>query len=127
MIGGRILDPGALAAVLNGTFVMTSWLAVARDAGLVFVVPDLVRAEVAGLRRHQGGLLQLVDEHPNIVIEALRDTDATAIEQLMAERGVWDATAGAVVHAARRRGWQILTGDPGRLTRIDPGADLDAL
>lgn len=127
MLGGRVLDPGALAAALDGTLVMSSWLSVARDAGMTFYVPELVRSEVAGLRRHQAALLQLLDEHSQLVVEALTDTDATAVEQLMSDAGVWDATAGAVVHTARRRGWQVLAADTGRLTRIDPDLAIDAL
>lgn len=127
MIGGRIIDPGALAALLDGSIYMSSWLTVARTDALTLFIPDLARAEVAALRPHQAALLQLLADNPQVVIEPLSRADADAVEQLLADAQVWDATAGAVVHAAHRRGWQIIAGDPGRLTRIDPNLDIDAL
>lgn len=127
MIGGRILDPGALAALLDGSIFMSSWLKVARTQTITLLIPGLVRAEVLGLRPHQAAVLQLLDTHPYVVDDELSRADAAAVERLLADAGLWDAPAAAVVYTARRRGWQILSGDPGRLTRLDPGLDINAL
>ncbi len=127
MTSGRILDPGALAALLDGNIYMSSWLTVARTEAITLVIPALVRAEVAGLRPHHGALLALLDEHPQILALPLSRADAVAVEQMMIARNVWDATAGAVVYAARQRGHEVLTADAGRLTRIDSDVPIDVI
>lgn len=50
MIGGKILDPSAVAAWVDGNLTMVSWLAVAPRLGLVLYVPSLAVHEVAVVR-----------------------------------------------------------------------------
>ena len=72
-------------------------------------------------------MLALVESHLQLLVDPLTTADATDVEQLLADAGVWGATAGAVVPAARRRGWTVLSSDPGRLTRIDPAVGIHPL
>jgi len=43
------------------------------------------------------------------------------------ESRAWDGIAGHVILVARRRGWPVLTTDPGRLQRITPDLDVGLL
>jgi hypothetical protein len=45
VIGGKVLDPSALAAQAQGSIAMQTWLAVTVPTGLVLYLPELVAAE----------------------------------------------------------------------------------
>ncbi len=46
MIGGKVVDPSALVAYVRGSVAMDSWLAVAKELGIVLYVPALAVIEV---------------------------------------------------------------------------------
>jgi hypothetical protein len=128
VIGGRILDPSALAALIHGNLTVESWLGVAPALGMTIWVPELARTEVETLfPRTAGVLLQLLVEHPQVLIAAPTAADTAAAVDLLNHAGVFDAAAALTVHAARQRGWLILTADPGRLTRIDADVELETI
>lgn len=47
MIGGKVVDSSALAAYVRGSVAMDSWLAVAKELGIVLYVPALAVIEFA--------------------------------------------------------------------------------
>ncbi len=119
LVGGRILDPSALVALLDGRLSALAWLTVAVDEAITLWVPELARVEVETVRPHEVGRLGRLGRHPQVRYASLSAEDAVEVDALLAEVGMWDATAAVVVHQARRRGWDVLTTDPGRLRRID--------
>lgn len=128
MIGGKVADPSALAAYVRGdSIAMQAWLAVARDRGIVLYVPALVVTEVAAVYPDSENLLSQLLAHPWVVQGGLNRADAVQVAQLLRESGAWDGTAGYVILAARRRGWPVLTTDPGRLRHIAPDLDIELL
>lgn len=127
MIGGKVLDPGALVSYLDGRLAVVSWLAVAPEIGLVLYLPDLVLQEVATLCPDDGPRLAALLDHPHVIHGRLDKAAAADIRQMLTTAGVWDATAGAAIHAARTRGWPVLTADHTRLHRIDPTLDVDLI
>lgn len=128
MIGGRILDPSALAALVHGNLTIESWLAVAPRLGLTLWVPELARVEVETLYpRTAPALLALLAEHPHVLIAGIGVADAAAITARLDELGRFDAAAAVCVHMAAVRDWPVLTADPGRLTRIDPAVTVEAV
>ena len=48
MIGGKVVDPSALAAYVRGSIAMDAWMAVAAQMGMVLYLPALAVAEVRG-------------------------------------------------------------------------------
>lgn len=127
MIGGKVLDPAALAGYLDGRLTMVSWIAVAQQVGLVLYVPALAIDEVLAVRPNSMRLLERLLDHPQVVRGDLDRDAASRVERLLTDAGVWDGTAGAVVYAARHRGWPVLSGDPERLRRIDPDLAVDEI
>lgn len=51
LVGGRILDAGAVASWAAGEFAIQSWLAVAPALGLTCLLPELAVTEARTLRR----------------------------------------------------------------------------
>ncbi len=126
MIGGKILDPSALAAQAQGSIGMETWLAVTVPTGLVLYLPAVAAAEAQTVYPDNERLGRLL-RHPSVVLAELSRTDASKVARLLAEAKVWDGCAGNVILVARQRGWPVLTTDPGRLQRIAPDLDVDLL
>lgn len=124
MIGGKVLDPGAIAAACAGHIGVTTWFAVASRIGIVLYLPGPAVAEVATLRPHTGPRLARLLDHPQVVRGDTDEIVTAEADRLMTAAGVWDATAAIVVQVAHHRGWPALAADPGRLLRIDPGLDI---
>lgn len=127
MIGGKVLDPGALASYLDGRLAVVSWLAIAPEIGLVLYLPDLVLHEVTTICPNDGPRLAALLDHPHLIHGRIDRPAAAEIRQVLTNASVWDGTAGAVIQAARTRGWPVLSGDPARLHRIDPNLDIEAI
>jgi hypothetical protein len=127
MIGGKVLDPGAVAAYASGSITMVSWLTVADSLGIVMYVPALALTEVETVRPLARPLLASLVGQSMVVRGKLTTAAAISVDQMLARTGTWDATAGHVVHTSNERGWTVLSGDPGRLRRVDPGVDVDAV
>lgn len=127
MIGGKVIDPSALVAHLRGSFAMASWLATARDRGLVLVIPLMALAEVQFVYPRSAARLDLLLGFPWVVELGLASPDTDRIDRLLAETNAWDGTAGHVILIARQRGWPVLTTDPDRILRIAPDLDTERL
>lgn len=127
MIGGKVLDSSALVALVRGRLSVVSWFAVAGSAGLVFYVPSLAVTEARLVYPQAGPVLAELLSDPVVVLGELDAGTAEAVARLLEDAEVFDALAGHVVHVARTRGWPVLTDDPGRLHRIDPGLEVELL
>lgn len=68
-----------------------------------------------------GGKIVEILGHPSVVLGELDAATAAQVDQLLLAADVFDACVGHIVHIARSRGRPVLTDDPGRLRRIDPG------
>lgn len=127
MIGGKVLDASALAALVRGRLSAVAWFATAKTTGLTLYLPTLALAEVRAVRPDAVPQLAEVLGHPSVVIGELDAVAAEQVDKLLAEADVFDGCAGHIVHIARTRGWPTLTADPGRLHRVDPALELDLL
>ncbi len=127
MIGGKVVDASALAALVRGRLSAVAWFAAAKITGLTLHLPALALAEVRAVRPDAGSELAEALGHPSVVLGDLDAVGAREVDQLLITTDVFDGCAGHVVHVARARGWPALTADPGRLRRVDPAVQLDLL
>lgn len=127
MIGGKVLDASALAALVRGRVSAAAWFATARTLSLPLYLPTLALAEVRAVRPDAGPQLAEVLGHPSLVLGELDAAAARQVDQLLLDADVFDGCAGHVVHVARTRVWPALSADPGRLRRVDPEVQLDLL
>ncbi|HSL07641.1 MAG TPA: hypothetical protein VK887_06645 [Pseudonocardiaceae bacterium] len=127
MIGGKVVDASALAALVRGRMSAIAWFDTAWALSLPLYLPTLALAEVRAVRPDAVPGLAEVLGHPSVVLGELDATAANQVDQLLLTADVFDACAGHVVHIARTRGWPALTADPGRLRRVDPAVQLDLL
>ena len=127
MIGGKVVDASALAALMRGRMSAMAWFDTAWALSLPLYLPTLALAEVRAVRPDAVPGLAEVLGHPSVVLGELDATAANQVDQLLLTADVFDACAGHVVHIARTRGWPALTADPGRLRRVDPAVQLDLL
>lgn len=127
MIGGKILDASALAALVRGRISAAAWFATARTLSVPLYLPTLALAEVRAVRPDAGAQLAEVIGHPSVVLGELDATAARHVDQLLLQADVFDACAGHIAHIAGTRGWPVLTADPGRLHRVDPALELELL
>jgi hypothetical protein len=126
VIGGKVLDPSALAAQAQGSIAMETWLAVTVPTGLVLYLPELAAAEAQAVYPGNERLGRLL-RFPTVFRAGLSRTDALKVARLLTEAKAWDGTAGHVILVARQRGWPVLATDPDRLRRIAPDLDIDLL
>ncbi|HET9257918.1 MAG TPA: hypothetical protein VFO16_22330 [Pseudonocardiaceae bacterium] len=127
MIGGKVLDASALAALVRGRLSAVAWFATAKTTGLTLYLPSLALNEVRAIRPDAAPQLAEVLGHPSLVLGELDAAAAAQVDQLLLDADVFDACAGHVVHAARSRGWPALTADPGRPRRVNPDVELHLL
>jgi hypothetical protein len=127
LVGGRILDAGAVASWTAGELAIQSWLAVAPILGLTFLLPELAVTETRTLRPHVGAMIDELVTHPHVVLTQLSSADATGVEELLVASRTFDVMAGWVTYLCQQRGWNALTTDPGRLQRIDPQVPTELL
>jgi hypothetical protein len=127
VIGGKVLDASALAALVRGRLSAVAWFATAKTTGLTLYLPSLALTEVRAVRPDAGPQLAEILGHPSLVLGELDAIAARQVDQLLLAAEVFDGCAGHVVHIARARGWPAMTADPGRLHRVDPGIQLDLL
>ncbi|MGH4010687.1 MAG: hypothetical protein ACRDTH_21425 [Pseudonocardiaceae bacterium] len=127
MIGGKVVDASALAALVRGRLAAVAWFATAKTTGLTLYLPALALAEVRAVRPDAGSELAEALGHPSVVLGELDAVSAREVDQLLLAADGFDGCAGHVVHVARTRGWPALSADPGRLRRVDPAVQLDLL
>jgi len=127
VIGGKVLDASALAALARRRPAALAWFETARLVTLALYVPTLALAEVRAVRPDAGPLLAEVLGHPSVVLGELDAAAAAQVVLLLTDADVFDAMAGHVVYVTRARGWPALSADPGRLRRVDPALEIDLL
>jgi hypothetical protein len=127
VIGGKVLDPSALAAYIQGSIGMAAWLATAKLTGLVLYLPALALIEARAVFPDRASTLNRMLGEAQVVHQELDPADAPKVATLLAQARVFDATAGHVVLVARQRGWSVLTAHPGRVLRVAPDLDVDEL
>ncbi|MGH3983000.1 MAG: hypothetical protein ACRDST_10045 [Pseudonocardiaceae bacterium] len=108
MIGGKVLDASALAALVRGrlsaiAWFATAWFATAETTGLTLYLPSLALNEVRPVRPDAGPQLAEVLGHPSVVLGELDASAASHVDQLLLAADVFDGCAGHVVHIARSR------------------------
>jgi hypothetical protein len=64
---------------------------------------------------------------PNTVVEPLDRDTAREVGRLLAGGDVDAVRAGHVVASGVRRGWPVVTGEPGPLRKVDPRVEVDEL
>lgn len=127
MIGGKVLDASALAALARRRYSALVWFDIAPALGLTLYLPSLALTEVRAVRPDAAPLLANLLTHPSVIVGELDAATAAQVDQLLADADMFDALAGHVVHIARHRGWPALSADPGRLRRLDPALPIDPL
>ncbi|HKR50968.1 MAG TPA: hypothetical protein VJT72_15565 [Pseudonocardiaceae bacterium] len=127
MIGGKVLDASALAALVRGRISAMAWFDTAWALSLPLYLPTLALTEVRAVRPDAGPQLAEILGHPSVILGELDAATADQVDQLLLTADVFDGCAGHVVHTARTRGWPALSADPGRLRRVDPNVQLDLL
>lgn len=127
MIGGKVLDASALAALVRGRLSAMAWFDTAWALSVPLYLPTLALAEVRAVRPDAGPRLAEVLGHPSVLLGELDAVSADQVDQLLLVADVFDGCAGHVVHIARTRDWPALTADPGRLRRIDPAVHIDLI
>jgi hypothetical protein len=127
VIGGKVLDASALAALARRRHSALVWFDIAPTLGLTLYVPSLALTEVRAVRPDAASLLADLLTHPSVVVGELDAATAERVDQLLLAADVFDALAGHVVHVAQTRSWPALTADPGRLRRVDAALQLDLL
>jgi hypothetical protein len=127
VIGGKVVDASALAALVRGRISAMAWFDTAWALSLPLYLPTLALAEVRAVRPDAAPQLAEILGHPSAILGELHATTAAQVDQLLLAAGVFDACAGHIIHIARSRKWPVLTDDPERLRRIDPTIQLDLL
>ncbi|MGH3771264.1 MAG: hypothetical protein ACRDRW_07700 [Pseudonocardiaceae bacterium] len=130
MIGGRILDTSALEHFATGCSVYARalvWAAVEQSNVLVIPTTALTTAW-ARIPAQDHPVLEVLLGLPNTVVEVLDPPTAHEVGLLLAAAdGRGDLAAAHVVWCWRRRGWAILTADPGPLRKLDPEVEIEEL
>jgi hypothetical protein len=105
VIGGKVVDSSALAAYVRGSVAMDSWLAVAKELGIVLYVPALAVIEVrtvCTVYPTTETLLARLLDHPSVIHSVLSSDDALKVIRLLDESRAWDGVAGHVILVARQ-------------------------
>ncbi|MCA1694841.1 MAG: hypothetical protein LC749_08965 [Actinobacteria bacterium] len=127
MIGGKVLDASALAALARRRPAALAWFDTARLVGIALYLPRLALEEVRAVRPDAAPLLADLLTHPSVVLGEIDASTAYQIDQLLLAADVFDALAAHVVYVAGQRGWPALSADPDRLRRINPALEVDLL
>jgi hypothetical protein len=134
VIGGVVLDTTALLDIVTGaTIYGQAFVSTAAARGVVLLIPSTSLSQAwATVPSESLPLLDLLLELPVIVVDDMDLTTARAAGLVLrdapsrAESDRLSLTADAhVAHAARARGWRILTRAPERLWAIDPTLVLE--
>ncbi len=115
---GLVLDAGGLIAYERGRRRAMLAIEHAKAAGGTMVVPVGVLAQVWRDGKFQARLARLL-KYDRCQVEPLDDRGAREAGQLLGMTGTTDVVDATVVRCARRRGFPVLTSDPGDLRRLD--------
>jgi hypothetical protein len=122
-MSGITLDTGALIAFERNDRLAVSVVLRAVQQRLPVVVPAGVVGQAWRNGRKQVRLVRLLGAD-SVEIESLDDVRARAAGQLCGATRTTDVIDASVVLCARARGHAVLTSDPDRLGRLDPGLVL---
>jgi len=132
VIGGRVLDVSALTDAAIGKTVYTRALVrTAVEHGIVLAVPTAaLMAAWSAIAPGDRPFLEILLDLPVAVIEPLDESSARDAGLLLAtarDPSAASVVAGHVAWSARRRGWPVVTAEPGPLRSIDPTVEIDPL
>lgn len=71
VIGGKVVDASALAALVRGRLAAVAWFAAAKTTGLTLYLPALAVAEVRAVRPDAGSEIAEALGHPSVVLGEL--------------------------------------------------------
>lgn len=118
MIGGRVLDTGALTAYVDRATFISAVVAVAVRDAIALLVPTTALGDAVTARPSGGPVLAELLAQPVVLIAEL--TVPTAIEVgRTVDRAGGDVTVAHVAHLAHVRGWPVITDRPHTLRRMD--------
>ena len=83
MIGGKVLDGSALAALVRGHLGAIAWVATARQVGIALYVPSLALGEVRAVLLDAGPPLAELLGHPSVVLGELDADGADEVAELL--------------------------------------------
>ena len=125
---GKVLDGSAVLAWATGSLAMAAWAEVAWQEQLVLEVPGVAPREALLAEPHASGSIAYLLTVPEVVLrDEPDDSLRVAINARRTEDGTFDPLASWVTGTARARGWSVLTSDPDRLRRLDPGVEVDVV
>lgn len=128
MIGGKVLDTSALVQFACRRSVYAHavvWSAVDGDGVLAVPTAALTRAWASIAPDHHPALDVLVGL-PVVVLDCL-DRSARELGLFLAGAASTDVVVGAVAWCALRRGWPVVTAEPGPLHAVDRAVQIERL
>lgn len=131
MIGGRVFDVTAIVDFATARSVYAEALVMtAIEENIVLVVPGaaLVRAAALIPAGHELGVDVLLGL-PCTIVDALDAAHAPAVGALLRQCGQpgVDVATAHVVYCAQRRGWPVVTNDPGPVLALDSSLEIESL
>ncbi|GHE31708.1 hypothetical protein GCM10017673_38080 [Streptosporangium violaceochromogenes] len=132
---GRVLDSSTLLAWSLRTSPYVDAVIFSRAQHSGYVVPlvtttPALTAALAQLPDRAVPVLHALLGMEITIVEDLTPSTAPDVATVLRTAGPYAAeqlTAASIVHAARRRGLPIVTGNPFPLTALDPGAEIDPI
>jgi predicted nucleic acid-binding protein len=82
VIGGKVVDASALAALVRARLAAVAWFATAKTTGLALYLPALALAEVRAVRPDAGSELAEALGHLSVVLGDLDAAGAREVDQL---------------------------------------------
>lgn len=129
MIGGRVLDAGALTGFATGSPVYVRalvWAAVEENVVLAVPAMALTRAW-ADLDPADHPALDVLLDLPITIIDDLDGPAAREVGALLAGGAAAEAELGQVVRCARRRGWPVVTTRSGTVRALDGSVQVEEM
>ncbi|MFD0884550.1 hypothetical protein ACFQ08_08280 [Streptosporangium algeriense] len=132
---GRVFDSSALRAwgLRNSRFVDAAVFMRAEHTGYVVPIVTTTPALTAALAQLPDTAVPVLDALLGmeiVIVESLTPGSASSVAAMLRAAGPYAAeqlTAASVVHAARRRGLPVVTGNPFPLHALDPTVEIDLI
>jgi hypothetical protein len=131
VIGGRVLDPTAVLALISGqSEYMQALTYVSADLGIPLAVPaTALQSAWAGAQSHEQTWLDVLPEGPTVVVLELDQAAAKGAGLLAAQSGHPTAHP-AATHAALiglQRQWPVVTTSPDILLALSPDVRTETI
>jgi hypothetical protein len=129
VIGGRVLDTGAIVQFASTTSIyMQSAVWVALEENLVLAIPATSLAEAwAETDPGNHDALEVLLGLPVTVVDPLDDAQTRPVGKLLTAAPTAGVRVGQVTHVAHRRGWPVITAAPEQVRQLDPALDVEEL